>query len=633
MKYVLLGCQSTSNDRHGSLILAAENKHWQGKPFAIIIVVTLVLWSIELPIGKAESPAKQHAMAMHGIPKYPPNFKNFDYVRPDVPKGGVLRLAVIGSFDSLNPYIIRGVPAQGHNLVFESLLARSFDEPFSLYGNIAESIEVSPDRSWIIFNLDSRAKFHDGNPITVDDVLFSWRILKTRGKPNMRSYYSKVVSTEKLADRRVKFVFKGEHNWELPLILGLMPVLSERFYSNLAFDESTLNPPVGSGPYRVAEVDPGRSITYRRDPDYWGANLPVNMGRYNFDVVRYDYYRDADVALEAFKAGEYDLRFEPDAGRWVTGYDHPAVKEGRIRREAIAHQRPVGMMAVVFNTRRPMFRDSRVRLALNYAFDFEWLNRVLYHGVYSRTRSYFEHSELAASQSISPQEVALLEEYRSELPKEVFNTVYQPPKAEGSGKLRRNLRYALGLFKAAGWKIKAGNLVETDSDRLMEFEILLVKPWHERLLLPFVRNLKRLGVKVRLRTVDSPQYENRTASFDFDAIVYHWGQSLSPGNEQEIYWGSRAADTEGSRNYAGIKDPVVDELVARIAGSRDRERLVIAARALDRVLLWGHYVIPLFHSKTDKVAYWSHLHRPQVTPLYGTTIDLWWEEGISVRDE
>ena len=615
------------------MILMAKIKRWQRKSLTLIVVATLGLWGICLPIGKAETAAKQHAIAIHGIPKYPSDFQYFSYVRHDAPKRGILRLAVIGSFDSLNPFIIQGVPALGHSLVFETLLARSLDEPFSLYGSIAESIEVSQDRSWIIFNLDPRARFHDGNPITVDDVLFSWKILKTKGKPNMRSYYSKVASTEHISDRRVKFVFKSEHNWELPLILGLMPVLSKHYYTKRAFDESTLNPPMGSGPYQVAEVDPGRSITYRRDSNYWGVNLPVNVGRYNFDIIRYDYYRDTDVALEAFKAGEYDLRFETDAGRWVTGYDHPAVKDGRIRREAIAHQRPVGMMAVVFNTRRALFRDSRVRLALNYAFDFEWLNRVLYHGAYSRTKSYFEHSELAASQSISPQEVGLLEEYRSKLPKEVFSMVYQPPKTDGSGELRRNLRNALGLFKAAGWKIKAGKLVERSSERVMEFEILLVKPWHERLLSSFVRNLKRLGIKVRLRTVDSAQYENRTARFDFDAIVYHWGQSLSPGNEQEIYWNSRAADTEGSRNYAGIKDPVVDELVVRIAGARDRDSLVVAARALDRVLLWGHYVIPLFYLKNDKVAYWNHLRRPEVTPIYGTAIDLWWDEGTLVRDD
>ena len=601
----------------------------------LLLVITLVfafVGATARPAVASESVKKVHALAMHGTPKYPPGFQHFDYVRPDAPKGGILRLAVIGTFDTLNPYIIQGVPAHDHRLIFESLLARSFDEPFSLYGAIAESVEMPTDRAWIIFNLAPTARFHDGTSITADDVLFSWQVLKSKGKPNMRIYYSKVTRAEKLNDKRVRFTFVEQDNWELPLILGLMPILSKAYYTNVAFDKSSLAPPVGSGPYRIVEVEPGRSITYRRDPDYWGAALPVNVGRHNFDTIRFDYYRDADIALEAFKAGEYDLRFERDAGRWATGYDHPAVKDGRIRREAIAHGRPVGMLAIVFNTRLPVFRDRRVRQALAYAFDFKWLNKVLYHNAYTRTTSYFENSNLAAKKPITPRELELLQPYRATLSEAIFTAVYRPPGSSGTESIRHNLKQAVALLAEAGWHIKHGKLVESKSGRLMEFEILLLKPRYERMLLPFTRNLERLGIKARIRTVDSAQYENRTAGFDFDVIVYHWGQSLSPGNEQEVYWSARAADTEGSRNYAGIKDPVVDDLIRQLAGARDRASLMLASRALDRVLLWGHYVIPLYHLQEDRVAYWNRLARPKVAPVYGTTVDLWWYKAERQRN-
>jgi microcin C transport system substrate-binding protein len=564
---------------------------------------------------------------MHGNPKYPFGFQHFDYARANARKGGLLRLAVIGSFDSLNPYIIQGVPARGQELVFESLLSRSFDEPFTLYASIATSVEMSPDRSWIIFNLDPRARFHDGSPISADDILFSWRTFKAKGKPNMRAYYSKVSQAEKLSQQRIKFSFGTADNWELPLILGLMPVISQRYYSEKRFDRSTLDPPLSSGPYTIESVDPGRSVTYRRNPDYWGRDLPVNRGRHNFDTIRYDYYRDADIALEAFKAGEYDVHYEHDAGRWATAYDHPSIDKGDIVRESIVHQRPVGMLALVFNSRRAQFQDPRVRRALGYVFDFEWLNRVLYHGGYRRSKSYFENTELAAKLDIDDQERRLLEKYRDTLPAEVFTTIYHPPVTDGSGRLRKQQRQAVSLLADAGWKVENGRLLQSSTGQQMQFEILLLEPRYERMLLPYIRNLERLGVKARLRTVDSAQYENRLTDFDFDIIVYHWGQSLSPGNEQEIYWSTQAADTHGSRNYAGIKHPAIDGLIERISGARDRHALINATRALDRVLLWGHYVIPLFYSKEDWVAYWRHLKRPEVTPIYGTSVDLWWSEG------
>ena len=593
----------------------------------LVMAIIVLITPHRVSTGATNHASATHAIAMHGLPKYSKDFGHFDYVRLDAPKGGTLRLATIGSFDSLNPYIIPGVPARGYRLVFESLLARSFDEPFSLYGLVAESVELPEDRRWIVFNLDPNARFHDGSPITAEDVLFSWQLLKTKGKPHTRTYYSRVIQAEKLGERRIRFVFGAKGNWEMPLIVGLMPVLSKDYYSRVPFDKTTLEPPLSSGPYRIQEVRPGRSITYRRDPNYWGQRLPVNVGRHNFDIIRYDYYRDADVALEAFKAGEYDVRFERDPSRWATGYRHPAVRDGFIRMEEIVHQRPAGMQALVFNSRRPQFKDSRVRRALTLAFDFEWLNRAIYHGAYQRTRSYFENSELEAGSHISTAERVLLEPHRATLPSEVFTNAYQPPASDGSGTIRENLRNALNLFASAGWEIKDGRLIETTTGRPMEFEILLLKPRHERMLLPYVRQLQRLGIKARLRTVDSAQYENRTASFDFDVIVHHWGQSLSPGNEQEIYWGSKAAVTEGSRNYAGIRNSVVDELITRITEARDRADLLAATRALDRVLLWGNYVIPLFHLAVDRVAYWDRFQRPERTPVYGTTVDLWWYES------
>lgn len=588
-----------------------------------IFWMVLCLLCVAVALSAEESIGLRHGIAMHGEPKYAPGFKHFDYVRADAPKGGILRLAKVGSFDSLNPFIINGVPGEGDRLVFETLLARSFDEPFSLYGLIAETIEMPADRSWVIFNLNPKARFHDGKPVTADDVLFSWEILKTKGRPHTRTYYSRAEKAERLGERRVRFTFGPQGNWEMPLILGLMPIVSKSYWSTRDFAKTTLEPAVGSGPYRIVEVDPGRAITYRRDPNHWGRDLAVNVGRYNFDTIRYDYYRDSNIALEAFKAGEYDFRFEPDAARWATGYKHPAVNEGRIVLEEIAHRRPVGMEALVLNTRRAQFKDRRVRQALAYVFDFEWLNRTLYHGAYTRTSSYFDNSELAADPPISSQEQALLEPHRKSLPPEVFTAVYESPVTDGSGNIRRNLREATRLLAEAGWRIRYGRLVDAEG-RAMEFEILLVKPWHERMLMSFVRNLKRVGIKARLRTVDSAQYENRLASFDFDAIVYWWGESLSPGNEQEIYWSSKAAATQGSRNYANIRLRAVDELIEHIADARDRESLITATRALDRVLLWGHYVIPLFHLTADRVAYWNKLRRPKVTPVYGTTTDLWW---------
>lgn len=566
----------------------------------------------------------RHGIAMHGALRYGPHFTNLDYVNPDAPKGGTLQLAASGTFDTLNPFIIMGVPAPGRHYVFESLLKRTWDEPFSLYGLIAESVEVPEDRSWIAFTLRPEARFHDGTPITVDDVIFSLELLRDKGRPNHRLYYSKVVKIERPGPRAVKFIFSPDTDREMPLIMGLMPILSRAYYAKVDFTKTTFEPPLGSGPYRVVRVDPGRAIVYRRVENYWGARLPINRGQNNFDEIRYDFYRDSDVMLEAFRAGEYDLRHERGAKRWATGYDVPAVADRRIKLEEIGHGRPAGMHALVFNTRREVFRDPRVRRALAYAFDFEWMNRALFFGEYTRTASYFANSELAARGLPGPEELRILEPFRGRVPEDVFTSVYRPPETDGSGNIRANLRRARELLAQAGWTVKDNRLILAATGRAMAFEILLVQPSYERIALTFARNLQRLGIVARVRTVDSAQYQYRIEDFDFDMVIKTWYETLSPGNEQRYYWGSEAAETPGSRNLAGITDPVVDALVDLIADAPDRKSLISRTRALDRVLLWGHHVIPLYHLRTDWVAYWNKFSRPEVTPVYGYVIEAWW---------
>ena len=569
--------------------------------------------------------AQSHGVAMHGEPKYGPDFRHLDYVDPRAPKGGELRRAVTGSFDSLNPFIVKGVAARGLHMVFESLLKRTQDEPFSLYGLIAESVSMPEDRSSVTFALRPEARFHDGSPVTVDDVVFSWETLKERGRPNHRLYYRQVRRVERPGARSVRFVFDfPSPDRELPLIMGLMPVLSKSYYAAAAFDETTLDPPVGSGPYRVESVEPGRRIVYRRDPDYWGRDLPINRGQYNFDRIRFDYYRDGNVTMEAFRAGEYDLRREHSATRWALAYDFPAAADGRVRLESLRHGRPSGMLAFVFNTRREIFADRAVRHALAHAFDFAWVNKVLLQGANVRTRSVFDNSELASGGVPEGRERELLEAFRKRLPAELFESAYGPPGGEGS--LRANLRTARRLLKAAGWSVREGALRRTADGIPMAFEILLAHPENEKIALAFARNLRRLGAEAKVRTVDAAQYHYRLNAYDFDMIAYRWRVSLSPGNEQAYYWGSAAAAQEGTRNYPGVRHPAVDELVDLMTKARRRDRFVEIVRAMDRALLWGHYFVPLYHRNEDWIAYWNKFGRPANVPLYGVVLDAWWED-------
>ncbi len=579
--------------------------------------------------GAAEHVAKAHGIAMYGDLKYGPDFTHFDYADPNAIKGGEVRLHAIGTYDSLNPFILKGVPAASLNgFLFETLTENALDEPFSEYGLIAETIEVPADRSWVTFTLRPEARWHDGTPITADDVIFSFNILRKKGHPFYRAYYKSVAKVEKLGERRVRFDFVAGVNRELPLIMGQLPVLPKAYFENRDFAKTTLDPPMGSGPYRVESVDPGRSITYARVKDYWAANLPVRRGRFNADRIRIDYYRDPTVAMEAFKAHEYDFRAENTSKVWATAYVGPPFDAGLIIKEEIPHSIPTGMQGFFFNTRRDKFADRRVREALGYAFDFEWTNKNLFNGAYTRTRSYFSNSELASSGLPGPDELKLLEPFRDQLPPEVFTKEYRPPKTDGSGNPRRNLRQALRLLRAAGWEVRDGRLVSKANGRPMEIEFLIVSPAFERVIAPFVKNLARLGITARIRLVDTAQYQKRLEQFDFDIIVGSIGESMSPGNEQRNYWTSTAADTPGSRNYAGIRSPVVDALVDKLIAAESRKALVAAARALDRVLLWGYYVIPQWHIRYFRVAYWNKFSRPEITPKYGLGFDTWWIDPV-----
>ncbi len=569
----------------------------------------------------------QHGVAMHGAPKYGPGFANLGYVNPDAPKGGDLRLAVTGSFDSVHPFIIKGRSAAGRHYVFESLLKRVWDEAFSLYGLIAETVEMPGDRSWVEFKLREGVHWADGTPITVDDVVFSMETLRDQGRPNHRLFYSKVASVERPGPRTVRFVLAADSDdRELPLIMGLMPILSKSYFEDVAFDETTLTPLMGSGPYRLASVDAGRSIVYERDPNYWGRDLAINRGQNNFDTVRYEYFRDTTALMEAFKSGDYDLRVESSAQRWATGYDFPAVRDGSVALETLPNQRPSGMRGFVFNTRRDIFKDVRAREALGYAFDFEWTNKSLLQGAYTRTVSYFDNSELGSQGVPAGAELALLEPYRGQVPDSIFAAPFALPATDGSGNIRANLRSAQGLLRGAGWQVREGKLVGGTDGAAMEFEIMLVSPSYEKIALAYARNLERLGITANVRTVDSAQYQARRTDFDYDMIINRWGISLSPGNEQAFYWGTQAAGEPGSRNYMGVEDPVVDALIEKVTGAADRQGLVDAMRALDRVLLAGHYLIPLYHLKNDRVAYWDRLGHPEVTPVYGFVLETWWQD-------
>jgi microcin C transport system substrate-binding protein len=587
--------------------------------------------SLCLSLAVAAAAVGNYGLSLFGSLKYGPDFTHFDYADPQAPKGGSLRLSAIGTFDTLNPFVIKGVPAEGLGRIFDTLTVASEDEPGSEYGLVADSITLAPDRLSVLYTLRPTARFHDGTPITPDDVVWTFETLRTQGQPFYGAYYRDVSKVEKEGDRGVRFFFRSAANRELSQILGEMPVLSKAYWAGRDFTKTTLDPPLGSGPYEIAKVDPGRSITYRRVANYWGRDLPVNKGRYNFDTIRYDYYRDATVALEAFKAGQYDLRLENSSKEWATGYDCPALRAGLIKKVLLPNQLPSGMQGFGFNLRRPIFQDPRVREALAYAFDFEWSNKNLFYGAYRRTRSYFDNSELAATGLPTGEELKILDQFRGELPAAVFTKEYNPPHYDGSGDIRAGLLRALQLLEEAGWTFKGGRLVNAKTGQPFEFEILLDNPQFERIVLPMVDNLKRLGITARVRTIDTAQYQRRMDTFDFDMTVVLFPESLSPGNEQREFWGSKAADETGSQNLLGIKSKVVDQLIDGLIKAPDRASLVAHTRALDRVLQYGYYVIPNFHLAAYMVAYWDKFGRPKISPRYGLDLNTWWVDPAAAK--
>ncbi len=568
-----------------------------------------------------------YGLAMHGQPKYAVNFQHLDYVNPAAPQGGSIKQAAIGTFDTLNPFSIKGKAAEGLNLVYDRLMARVWDEPFTLYPLIAEKIDVPEDRSALTVHLNPAARFHDGTPITADDVLFSFETMKAKGRPNMRRIYRLVETIEKRNDHTIRFTFGPGHDQETVMIIAMMPVLSKGWWEQHDFDSTILEHPLGNGPYRIVKTDPGRQIIYEHVPDYWAADLPVNRGHFNFSTLIYDYYRDNTVAFEAFKAGETDLRREWDAGKWNTAYDFPAIHDGSVKKENFSHGRPERVRSLIFNTRRPPFDNRKVREALNYALDFDWLNSNLFHGQYKRISSYFPNASLAAQGLPDEEEKAILEPWREQLPPEIFGTAWQPPQTQNSQQKRLNLRKADTLLKEAGWIVKNGKRVRVDDEQnIFKFEIMLDSPENEKIALSFVSALKRLGIQAQVRVLDSAAYRGRLNDYDFDMTLYYWLNSLSPGTEQMLYWSCESANQPARWNFAGICHPAVDAIASSIAKAKTREELVTRTHALDRILMWHYNMIPLYYAGKDFLSYRQFIHHPVTTPLYGPVLETWWAE-------
>jgi len=579
-----------------------------------------------------------HAIAMHGTPALPADFTHFGYVNPDAPKSGRLVEGVLGSFDSLNPFIVKGLPPQGlraplvsgnnaiSGYVVESLMVRGYDEPFTLYALLAKTVETDAARTHVTFTLDPDARFSDGTPVTPEDVLFSWALLRDHGRPNHRTYYTKVTKAEIVGEHGVRFDLPGDDR-ELPLILALMPVLAKHAVDPDKFEDTSMTPPLGSGPYIVGNVDPGKSITLTRNPDYWGRELAVNRGFWNFDEVRIDYYRDANSYQEAFKKGLFDVRREDDPGRWTTGYDFPAFRDHRVVKETFTSGLPKPSLNFVFNTRRPVFADIRVREALALLFDFEWVNRSIFFGLYRRSASFFDDSELSArGRPANERERALLAPYPGAVRADVLDGSWRPPVTDGSGRDRTLLRRALGLLASAGYELRGTELIERAGGKPLSFEILTANRDEERLALLYAAHLKRAGITAQVRLVDAVQYETRRIAFDFDMIEARWDESLSPGNEQAFYWSSAAADSNGSRNYMGLKSPAADAMIAALLKAEAREDVVAAVRALDRVLMSGSYVVPLFYAPEQWLARWVTIERPEMTSMHGYLPETWWRK-------
>ena len=589
------------------------------------LVTANIIYGVSMLCAQFAVAQTAHGISMHGEPSLPADYKKFSFADSRTVIGGKLTRAEIGSFDSLNPFLVRGTAPEGlRDFVFESLMVRHNDEPFTLYGLLAESVETAEDRSAVTFTLRKEARFSDGMPVRAEDVIFSYETLKERGRPNHRYYYGQVTSVERPSPGKVKFVFNTENpDRELPLIIGLMPILPEHVYKGAAFDDVSMKRPVGSGPYIIETIEPGRRITYRRHKNYWGISLPFNNGRHNIDRLEYEYFRDDNSAFEAFKAGLIDLWSETDPKRWQTGYNFPAARDGRIIKKEIKTGIPSGLRGFVFNTRNKSFKNTEVRHALSLVFNFDWINKSLFSGAYQRTESYFQNSDLSAQrQPASPSEMKILRGAR--LPRDILQNGYVAPSGDEKGQNRQARQAAIDLLKKSGYAVVNGRLVHKRSGDALTFEILVQTREDERLALTYGRMLSSIGVTAKVRYVDATQYQNRLQSFDFDMIIYNWYASLSPGNEQAFYWGSKAADQNGSRNYPGIKNKQVDRAIDALTQARNREDFTTAARALDRLIMSGHYVVPLYHLPHQWIASWSQVEHSWKHALYGAQIDSWW---------
>ncbi len=582
--------------------------------------------------GAQTAPRRLHALSLLGEPALPVGFSHFPWVNPAAPKGGEVALTALGSFDSFNPFILRGSAAVGIGNIYDSLLQDSSDEVSTEYGHLAQWIELPADGLGVTFELNPAARWHDGRAITAADVVWTFETLRSQGRPFYRAYWADVASVVAEGERRVVFRFSTNENRELALILGQMQVLPKHFWEGRDFSRPSQDIPLGSGPYRLERFESGRGLTYARVPNYWAVDLNTRRGQNNFDTIRYEYFRDSTVAFEAFKAGQIDFRTENVARDWATGYDFPAVRRGLVVRDTIRHEIPTGMQAFAMNARRALFQDSRVREALIHVFDFEWMNANLFYGSYARTTSFFSNSELASSGLPTGRELEILQAFRGQLPEALFTQEFRLPVTDGSGNNREGLRRALELLRAAGWTVNRERRLVNAQGAPFRFEILLSSPSFERVALPFVQWLQRLGIEATVRTVDPAQYQVRMDNFDFDMTVDVMGQSLSPGNEQRDYFSCAKVNENGSQNIPGICHPVIDQLVEQIVMAPNREELVVRTRAMDRVLLWQHFVIPNWHTRSFQLAFWDKFGRPERNPRYGLGFPTtWWVDPARQR--
>ncbi|MDC0349125.1 extracellular solute-binding protein [Alphaproteobacteria bacterium] len=586
--------------------------------FLLILLFPFFVFSQETSIKK------MHGISAQGLPKYKEGFQCYDFVNLNAPKKGKITIGEVGSFDSLNPWILKGISSKKIPITRATLLARSPEEPFTMYCAVAETLEFPEDRAWVIFNLRPEARWDHGKTITADDIIFSYNAWIKYGQPFMRTFYKKVQKIERLSEKRVKFIFKNsKKDRELPMIMGMMPLIPKDVYEGKDLNKIALQPLVSNGPYRIKSFEPGRYILFERVKDFWGKDLPTYKGRFNFDEVQIDYYLSGSTLFEAFKSGKIDVMEEEDPQKWKRNYIFSSSK--KIIKEEIEHKKPVGMSSFVYNSRREIFKDPSVRKALTLAFDFERLNTALFYGMYTRTRSFFDHTELLPHGKPSGRELSILKKYKGRVHPSIFEESYQPPVNESPFQKRANLKKALDLLKDAGWVLERGRLVQEKTKTPFSFEIILNSREYEKIALEFIRNLEPLGIEVQVRILDEAQYERRKVDFDYDMIYQFWAGTRSPGNELINYVSSKAASINGSRNYPGIKDEVIDELIQNIIRSEDRQTLVANVKVLDRILMVGNYVLPLFHLTKDMIAYKSKLSHPDIEPVMESRIESWWD--------